>query len=166
MLTLIQPYLLYGIVAWGTQENKILIIQKPALRFIFFVTIIPLQYLIISLAFRSKGLKAWELYTSIKYVIYLLAKLIFEIFIHTEQRARLKLVKSMPFLRSPGLAKQTGKSFKIWCKNLIKSCFCVVVLLVQFSAFFIGQRTRTADSVVFFLVVEQPKHQHLLKWRL
>ena len=76
------------------------------------------------------------------------------------------MVQSMQVFRRLGLGKQTGKSFKIWCKNLIKSSFCVVVLLVQFSAFFIGQRTWTADSVVFFLVVEQPKHQHLLKWRL
>ena len=39
-ISLIQPYLLYGIVAWGqaakTYKNKILILQKRALRLMFF----------------------------------------------------------------------------------------------------------------------------------
>ena len=39
-ISLIQPYLLYGIVAWGqaakTYKNKILVLQKRALRLMFF----------------------------------------------------------------------------------------------------------------------------------
>ena len=39
-ISLIQPYLFYGIVAWGqaakTSKNKILILQKRALRLMFF----------------------------------------------------------------------------------------------------------------------------------
>ena len=39
-ISLIQPYLLYGIVTWGqaakTYKNKILILQKRVLRFMFF----------------------------------------------------------------------------------------------------------------------------------
>ena len=39
-MSLIQPYLLYGTVAWGqdakTYKNKILFLQKRALRLMFF----------------------------------------------------------------------------------------------------------------------------------
>ena len=54
-ISLIQPYLLYGIVAWGratnTHRNKILLLQKRALRLMYFggtnLTLYPTFFLLV-----------------------------------------------------------------------------------------------------------------------